>query len=99
METAIFLKRLEGPRQPFLGRARGLDIVVRIEEDGRRPGGTRNVPEHRRMGAGMLKELDLLAPSPPKKFGDVLSRPAHRFGWVAWRAYRWNPDKVGQRRL
>jgi hypothetical protein len=99
METAVFLEWLERPRQPFLGRTGGLDIVVGIEEDGRRPGGTGNVPEHRRMGAGMLEELNILAPGASEKFGDVLGRPANRFGRVARRADRWNPDEVGQRRL
>ncbi len=66
VEATVLLERLEGPGVPFLGGSRGLHIVMGVEKDRGSPGWAGNLPEDRRVGAGVLEQLDVLDSRPPR---------------------------------
>ena len=79
VETAIVPpRRLEGRGHPLLGPARGLDVVVGVEQHGGCALRVQPLPVHVRMPSGHGEDLAALEAGLPEDLEDLLRAPADR---------------------
>ncbi len=97
VQTAVAHLGFERRARPLLERSLGLDVVVRVEQDRRRAGGTRDLAEHGRViDVGELDQPDAAVPRRLERLGGRLGGLAHGLVVVAGERDRRDADEVRQ---
>ena len=77
VKPAVPLGGLEGRREPLLGAAGGLHVVMAVKEDRRSPRRAEPIAVHVGVDAGDREDLDVLDAGAPHRGRDALRGPLH----------------------